>query len=297
MSLGLEKNGTDPCIFNLFGKGTLTIAVYVDDLMILSNSARTSDWLLEESTKKYDQLKITRGTIHNYLRIVFDLSQPPFILINQQGMIEDIVSSTKTSVNTATNTNSSIRSKFPHKTPAAPYLLDINTDSDLLPEPLQIIFHSTVAKLIFISTWIRQDLLTTISLQSKRILHPPQEDWNKLQRALGYFENTKTQSLKLGITIPLAIRTYKDASFAVLSDYKSHTGICISLGVGIFYAKSTAQKINTISSCQAEMVALSKGLLQSMFSAYFFGWSRLPYASNDRHINNQIIRTINLLLN
>ena len=95
MSLGLKKNDTDPCIFNLFGKRTLTIAVYVDDLMILSNSARTSDWLLEELTKKYDQLKITRGTIHNYLGMVFDLSQPPFILINQQGMIEVIVSSTK----------------------------------------------------------------------------------------------------------------------------------------------------------------------------------------------------------
>ena len=144
--------------------------------MILSNSARTSHWLLEVLTKKYDQLKITRGTIYNYLGMVFDLSQPPFILINQQGMIEDIVSSTKTNVNTATNTNSSIRSKVPPKTPAAPYLFDINTDAVLLPEQLQIIFHSTVAKLIYISTRTRQDLLTTISLLSKRVLHPTQDD-------------------------------------------------------------------------------------------------------------------------
>ena len=150
--------------------------------MILSNSARTSHWLLEELTKKYDQLKITRGTIYNYLGMVFDLSQSPFILINQQGMIEDIVSSTKTSVNTATTT----RSKVPPKTPAAPYLFEINTDSVLLPEPLQIIFHSTAAKIIHISTRTRQDLPTTISLLSKRGLHPTQEDWSKLQRALGY---------------------------------------------------------------------------------------------------------------
>ena len=140
--------------------------------------------------------------------MVFDLTQPPFILINQQGMIEDIVSSTNTSVNTATNTNSSIRSEVLPKTPVAPYLFDINTDSDLPPEPLQIIFHSTVAKLIHISTRTRQDLLTTISLLSKRVLNPTREDWNKLQRALGYLENTKTQNLKLGMTIPLTIRTY-----------------------------------------------------------------------------------------
>ena len=80
-------------------------------------------------------------------------------------MIEDIISSTKTSVKTATDTNSNIRSKVSPKTPAAPYLIDINTDSDLLPEPLQVIFHSTVAKLIYFysnQTGSTYDHITTI---------------------------------------------------------------------------------------------------------------------------------------
>ena len=175
----MNKNITDPCIFNPSGKRHLTVTVYVDDLMILSDNVRTTDWLLTELTTTYDQLKITLGINHNHLRMVFDLSEPPFILINQRRMIEDIISSTKTSVKTATDTNSSFRSMFPPRTPAAPYLFDINTDSDLLPESLQVIFHSTVAKLISISTRARQDLLTTISLLSKKVLHPTQEDWKK----------------------------------------------------------------------------------------------------------------------
>ena len=68
---------------------------------------------------------------------------------------------------------------------------------------------------------------------------------------------------------PLTIPTYIDAPFAVHLDSKSQTEICISLGVGVCYAKSTAQKIRTASSCQAEMVALAKGLQQSILSAYF----------------------------
>ena len=212
---------------HVHGQRTPPVTVYVDDLMILSDNVRTIDWLLTEPTTRYDQLKITRGMNHNYLGMVFDLSEPPFILINQQGMIEDIISSTKTSVKTATGTNFNIRSKVPPNTPATPYLFDINTDSDLLPEPLQVIFYSTVAKLIYISTRTRQDLLTTISLLSNRVLHPTQEDWNKLQRALGYFENTKTQNLKLGMTIPLTIRTYIDASFAVHSDSEATSGHAI----------------------------------------------------------------------
>ena len=40
-------------------------------------------------------------------------------------------------------------------------------------------------------------------------------------------------------------------------------------GIGAFYIKSTSQKINTTSSCEAELVALSKGLQQSLWSRTF----------------------------
>ena len=151
ISLGLTRSHTDPCVFNLSGNKRLTVTVYVDDLMIISNNVRTIDWLLTELMRKYDLLKITRGTTHNCLGMVFDISLPPLIMINQQGMIEDIISSTRTNVMSATNTDSNIRPKVPPKTPAPTYLFDINVDSDLPPESLKTIFHSTVAKLIYIS--------------------------------------------------------------------------------------------------------------------------------------------------
>ena len=66
------------------------------------------------------------------------------------------------------------------------------------------------------------------------------------------------------MTKPMKVRTYIDASFAVHSIFKAHTEICISMVVGCFYAKSTGQKINTTSSCQAEMVALAKELQKSI---------------------------------
>ena len=115
ISLGLTWNDTDPCVFNLSGNKRLTVTVYVDDLMIMSNNVRTIDWLLTELTRKYEQLKITRGTTHNYLGMVFDISQPPLILINQQGMIEDIISSTRINVMSAINTDSNIRSHPRHQ--------------------------------------------------------------------------------------------------------------------------------------------------------------------------------------
>ena len=52
-----------------------------------------------------------------------------------------------------------------------------------------------------------------------------------------------------------------DASFATHTD--------CTLGIGAFYTKSTSQKINTTSSCEAELVALAKGLQQSLWSRTF----------------------------
>ena len=51
---------------------------------------------------------------------------------------------------------------------------------------------------------------------------------------------------------------------------KSHTGVLCTLGTSAFYTKSTTQKINTTSSYEADLVALSKGLQQSLRSRTFF---------------------------
>ena len=45
-------------VINLSGKRHLTVTVYVDDLMILSDNVRTIDWLLTVLTTRYDELKL-----------------------------------------------------------------------------------------------------------------------------------------------------------------------------------------------------------------------------------------------
>jgi hypothetical protein len=42
-----------------------------------------------------------------------------------------------------------------------------------------------------------------------------------------------------------------------------------TLGRGAMYTKSTTQKINTTSSCESELVALSKGLQQTIWFRFF----------------------------
>ena len=49
-----------------------------------------------------------------------------------------------------------------------------------------------------------------------------------------------------------------DSSYAVHPDFKSHTGIAMSMGKGTPIASSHKQKMNTISSTEAELVGASE---------------------------------------
>ena len=111
------------------------------------------------------------------------------------------------------------------------------------------------------------------------MLYPTEEGWGKLTRVLQYLNGTKTSTLQLGCTLPVKVHTSIDSSFNPISSWKFRSGVCLSLGRGVLYSKSTMQKINSTSSCQAELVALAKSLKQSIFLSYFLTSHGYPLLS------------------
>ena len=66
-----------------------------------------------------------------------------------------------------------------------------------------------------------------------------------------------------------SILAYVDASYGVHKDLKSHTGCVIGIGRGPVYLKSMGQKLNTKSSTEAELVALSDSTSQVIWTRNF----------------------------
>jgi len=81
----------------------------------------------------------------------------------------------------------------------------------------------------------------------------------KFSRILKYLNGTKTLGLSIRGETVVCVCVYIDASHAVHNDFKFHSGV-ISLGAGTLLARSTKQKLNTKSSTEAEMIAVSDGL-------------------------------------
>ena len=77
-TLGFLPNDTDPCVYNrTVSNNQITVAVYVDDLIITCSRNTFIDELTSALRTKYKKIKVVEGHIHNYLGMVLDFSQLP----------------------------------------------------------------------------------------------------------------------------------------------------------------------------------------------------------------------------
>jgi Reverse transcriptase (RNA-dependent DNA polymerase). len=74
--LGFVQNSIDNCILNKRSDGhNVTIILYVDDILILSNQESDVHWLIDALKSEYGELSIESGTRLNYLGMVLDMMQ------------------------------------------------------------------------------------------------------------------------------------------------------------------------------------------------------------------------------
>jgi hypothetical protein len=121
-------------------------------------------------------------------------------------------------------------------------------------------FHSIVAKALYLATKIRPDLLPAISFLTSRVLCATDQDWEKLRRMISYIAKTIEYGLFYRKGSAVELVAYIDASHGThLEDGTSRTGIVITLAGGAVCFKSNRQRIVTLSSTEAEIVALTEG--------------------------------------
>jgi hypothetical protein len=246
LSEGFSMNPYDPCVFNKRINGLqCTIAIYVDDFLLTCQSDSILEAVIKTLKNRFQDLTVSAGNKISYIGMTFDFSKSSAVEISMTHFINELLMEFK-----------DLRE---HKSPAKDSIFHISPESPALPESQRIIFHSLVAKFLYLSKGIRPDLLLATSFLSTRVTKATSEDYQKLRRLAGYL--LKTRSLTLILSPPkdrqISVSTYIDASYGIHPDGKSHTGLSITLGGGCILAKSTKQKIVTKSSTEAELVGLS----------------------------------------
>jgi hypothetical protein len=171
-------------------------------------------------------------------------------------------------------------------TPAGAHLFEVNDECSKLNEDDRKLLHSITAKLLFVSKRGRPDIQVPISFLTSRVTRADRDDWKKLKRLLEYLHDTIDMPLTLSIDNLSVIKTWVDASYAIHPDMRSHTGGAIMMGKGALCAKSITQKLNSKSSTEAEVIAASDFLSQTIWTRYFIESQGYAVGSNDYYQDN-----------
>ena len=255
--LGFEANPKDHCVFNMTGSSgdQLTVCVYVDDLLITCKSSADIEDLLTKLKDKYKEITISRGDFHSYLGQSIEFCCDGQVKISMEGYIRDLLDSM--------NVDASASS------PATVKLFVVDETSTALETEQKELYHSCVARLLYLAKRARPDLLTAVAFLCTRVQAPTVDDWNKLERIVKYLNGTKDLGVKMNADADMTVRAYIDASYGVHQDMKSHTGGVISLGRGPVYVTSAKQKLMSKSSTEAELIGVSDVLSQVIWTRDF----------------------------
>jgi len=117
-------------------------------------------------------------------------------------------------------------------------------------------YRSAIGSLMYLMVSTRPDLAAPIGVLSRFFQNPGRAHWEAVKRVLRYVQGTKSQALTFRRTGTLEILGFCDADFAGdLKERKSTTGYIFLLGSGAIVWSSKLQKSVAQSTCEAEYYA------------------------------------------
>ena len=275
--LGFELNPYDKCVANKIINGTqCTMCWYVDDNKLSHKDPAVVQQVLDEISARFGDLTITRGEEHVFLgmKLKVDRNSRTFSVDMSDQIMETVQAFGEKIEGTVTS-------------PAAKYLLNVPEDDEVLDDERKDRFHSVVAKLLYIMKRARPDLEPAVAFLCTRVSKSSKSDWGKLRRVLQYAQGTKDDVRVIGATKLSDIFTFVDASYAVYDNMRGVTGGCMSMGIGMFHARSSKQKINTKSSTETELVGVSEYLPFNIWAVNFIKEQGYEISNNILYQDNQ----------
>jgi hypothetical protein len=217
----------------------------VDDTKISHEDSQAVSHVIQKIEARFGEMAVTRGKEHVFLAMNISFHNDGTASIVMKDFIKEAIAHFGEDITRSATT------------PAKRNLFEIKENGVPLTDADREIFHSVVAKLLYVSKRGRLDIQLPIAFLCTRVSCSTKQDWSKLKRTLEYLRGTLDEFVTFGTDDMCKMQTWVHASYAVHEDMKSHTGGVVSFGRGAAMSKSSKQKLNTKSSTEAELVGAS----------------------------------------
>jgi hypothetical protein len=144
-----------------------TIVWYVDDNKISHVNPAVVTHVIEKIEERFGNMNVTRGKEHNFLGMNFIFHENETVSVSMKLYLEEAIRDSALTINRQT------------ASPASKGLFEVEETSPPLPKTDSEIFHSVVAKLLYVALRARPDILLAVSFLCTRVAAPTVHDQKK----------------------------------------------------------------------------------------------------------------------
>ncbi|KAL3634979.1 hypothetical protein CASFOL_022033 [Castilleja foliolosa] len=261
VSIGFKKSKYDNCVY-LNGKSSwnskIILLLYVDDILIVAKRRDLVDELKDKLKSEFEMkdmgqaskilgIEITR---HRKAREVI-LSQHRYLskVLEKYGMLE------------AKAVTSPLGAQFKLKSDQSPKSKEECEEMQVLP------YANVIGSIMYAMVCTRPDLAFALSILSRFMGNPGKTHWQAAKWFLRYVKGSlHTRLVYRQSDEDVMIRGYVDSDYAGCSDTrKSTTGYVFTCFGGAISWKSRLQKVVALSSTEAEFIAATEAVKESIW--------------------------------
>jgi Reverse transcriptase (RNA-dependent DNA polymerase)/Retrotransposon gag protein/Integrase core domain/Chromo (CHRromatin Organisation MOdifier) domain/GAG-pre-integrase domain len=249
ISQGFTKLNADYSIYIRRKDTTLAIiALYVDDLILLTDTIITMNTLKLELNKAFDMTDC--GEINYFLGLHISRDRSNHLItLDQSHFVTQILS------------RFNMIDCNPVLTPLdnSIHLKHTTNGGDNNYKPIdKTLYRQIIGSLMFLMTTTRPDIAIAISILSKFSEDPNDSHLQAAKRILRYLKGTRNYKLYLGKNTEITLKGYSDANYANdIDTRKSTTGYLFYFCGGVISWSSKRQPTVALSTTEAEYMALT----------------------------------------
>lgn len=260
--LGYRVSDADPCLYLKKTQfGIHYVCVHVDDLLSIAPNRQVQNAFMEAFGK---HLKIKRhsGNILSYIGLTISKLSNGDIRVTQDHQVQELVK----------KFGNELQGKMV-KTPAGNELVmnDTGDDAIKLSDQEKKLFLSLIMSLMYLARLTRSDILFATTYLATKSVSPTRGDLRKAKRIVKYISCTVSVGVTFKSQNNMELVVHADASHLLHPEGYGHTGFIVTVGGSIVFARSTKQKMQTLSSTESELIALQDASTIVVWMRYLLG--------------------------
>jgi hypothetical protein len=256
--LGFQRTCADQCIYHLRTRGIITIvALYVDDLIILTNQVKALARLKEALRERFEMKDL--GEVHFCLGVqIVRNRKRGTICLDQGKYIENMIKRFNMSeckpVGTPLDTNVKLTVDMSPKT------VQERDEMEKVP------YQSAIGSLMYAMLGTRPDLAYAVGTLSQFNANPGHGHWKAVKRIFRYLKGTAHDKLLYESSANRRVIGYSDADWASnVDDRRSITGYIFFIGTNAISWSSKKQPTVALSTTEAEYMSLTQATKEGIW--------------------------------